>query len=122
MKLIPTDVRSSSSLSVYLSIFLARSSYYVRSFERARFCRNPDVSGFLEPSVGGSFGEAASDRAGESSRMRPVDRDMAQFGPSKVVPREKIITYLGQTSRYPCSLVLMQVEQAGGHTCACACT
>lgn len=56
--------------------------------------------------------EAASDRAGESPRMKQVDRDMAQFGlgPSKVVPREKIITYLGQTSRYPRSLVLMQVE------------
>lgn len=49
-----------------------------------------------------------------------VDRDMAQFrfGPFKVVPREKIITYLGQTSEYLYSLVLMQT---GRSVCSYAC-
>lgn len=34
--------------------------------------------------------------------VKLADRDMAQFGLglSKVVPREKIITYLGQTDGY----------------------
>lgn len=46
--------------------------------------------------------------------VKLVDRDMAQFGlgPSKVVPREKIITYLGQTSGYLPSFGLTGNKQA----------
>jgi len=59
---------------------------------------HPDILEFLEPLVQ----KAADDRADDSLEVNLVDRDIAQFrfGPFKVVPREKIITYLGQTSKY----------------------
>jgi len=70
---------------------------------------HPDISEFLEPLVQ----KAADDRADDSLEMNLVDRDMAQFrfGPFKVVPCEKIITYLGQTSEYLHCLVLMQTSR-----------
>lgn len=65
---------------------------------------------FLEPLVQ----KAVDDRADDSLEVNLVDRDMAQFrfGPFKVVPREKIITYLGQTGGYLHSLVLMQTDRS----------
>lgn len=67
---------------------------------------HPDILEFLEPLMQ----KVADDRADDSLEVNLVDRDMAQFrfGSFKVVPREKIITYLGQTSGYLHSLVLMQ--------------
>lgn len=43
--------------------------------------------------------------------VKLADRDMAQFGlgPSKVVPREKIITYLGQTDEYLHGPAMIQI-------------
>ena len=42
-----------------------------------------------------------------------ADGDMAQFGlaPSKVVPREKIITYLGQTDGYLHASAMIQIAE-----------
>lgn len=50
----------------------------------------------------------------QMTRWNLVDRDMAQFrfGPFKVVPREKIITYLGQTSGYLHGSVLIQTGRS----------
>lgn len=45
------------------------------------------------------------------NEVKLADRDMAQFGlaPSKVVPREKIITYLGQTDGYLHGSAMIQI-------------
>lgn len=45
------------------------------------------------------------------NEVKLADRDMAQFGLglSKVVPREKIITYLGQTDGYLHGSAMIQI-------------
>lgn len=75
------------------------------------------ILGFLEL----SRWKDASDRTGDSSQVNLVRyRDMAQFrlALSKVVPREKIITYLGHRRADICTVC--GLDSTDRYRCTCA--